>query len=124
MVELRFDFSNRDSCEKALIEAEELKNLKQSHLHKIEEIKREHVLALEPVIARLKVSGNLSQLIFVMFLRECMLISCWLCAARDQNGRRRNEGRNKDYGTDCQGGVATHVYLGHPNLVANSSLLE
>jgi len=41
-----------------LLEAEELKNLKQSYLCRIEEIKREHVIALEPVIARLKVGEN------------------------------------------------------------------
>lgn len=106
------------------MEAEELRNLKQSHLNKIEEIKREHVLALEPVIARLNVSENHLQLIFLTFLRECSLMSNWLCllsAARNQNGRRRNEGKKKDYGTECQGGVATHVYLGHPNLIVAKS---
>lgn len=51
-------FSYRESCEKALMEAEELKNLKQNYLNRIEEIKREHVIALEPVIARLKVGEN------------------------------------------------------------------
>lgn len=51
----------RERAERALLELDELKHMRQTYGDKVEEIRREHVFALEPVIARIQV-GEISPL--------------------------------------------------------------
>lgn len=70
-------FSRRENCKRALMEAEELQTLKQTYLNRIEEIKREHVIALEPVIARLKVGESLLCAFLTTTQLILILLKCW-----------------------------------------------
>jgi len=94
-----------------LIEAEELKNLKQNYLNRIEEIKQEHVIALEPVIGgkpflclshhdiiyfdliqKLNLRGNTP--VYMLLIRLSSKAGWGLGAASKVNRRRRLQGEN------------------------------
>lgn len=54
-----------ERCEKALVETEELKTMRINCKQRIVEIEREFFVALEPVIARLKVGESLLSAFFI-----------------------------------------------------------